>query len=135
VFHHKRKWRFDLCWMFLRTKQSFPVVGIPGVAQINREIDGPKLAVEIDGGNFTKRPCSVCKVPIVQGGRHNSGPGYRDDLEKLAEAAILGWYVIRCLPEQIRSGETLTLIERFMFAHAVVLPKSPTPRRNPHVTT
>jgi very-short-patch-repair endonuclease len=60
-----------------------------------------KIAVEIDGGVF-----------LPGGGRHSRGAGYRADCEKYAEAAILGWRVIRVLPEHVKSGVALGWIER-----------------------
>ena len=48
------------------------------------------LALEVDGGVFSKG-----------GGRHNRGAGYRDDLEKRNAAAIYGYRLIACLPEQL----------------------------------
>jgi very-short-patch-repair endonuclease len=47
-----------------------------------------KLAVEIDGGVFS-------------GGRHSRGAGYREDTYKLNLAALLGWTVLRYLPEDL----------------------------------
>ncbi len=60
-----------------------------------------RLALEVEGGIFKDG-----------GGRHNRGNGFRNDLEKYAEAAILGWRVIRVLPEWIESGQALTYVER-----------------------
>jgi len=141
MFHHTpgniaagkaRDWRFDVAWTALQRRTRDPQLTVPG----------PKLALEIDGGVFLWRPCPRCKgapgqrCPIcrgagqVQGGRHNTGAGYRDDVEKLAEATILGWYVFRCLPEQIKAGEVLTWLERFFYAHHVLLPPAPRPRRS-----
>ena len=62
----------------------------------------PPLAVEVDGGVF-----------MPGGGRHNRGAGYRSDCAKLNEAAIIGWHVMRVLPEQVASGEALKYVERF----------------------
>jgi very-short-patch-repair endonuclease len=64
-----------------------------------------KLALEIDGGVF-----------MDGGGRHNRGSGYRQDCEKFAEAAILGWRVIRCLPEHVTSGHAMEWIRRALSA-------------------
>ena len=64
------------------------------------------LALEIDGGAFV-------------GGRHTTGKGFRDDCEKLNEAACLGWRVIRVLPEQVKSGQALGWIERILNNSAV----------------
>jgi len=61
-----------------------------------------KLALEIDGGAFIKG-----------GGRHNrGGKGLRDDMEKGALAAIHGWRVIHCLPEDVKSGKAVGWIEK-----------------------
>ena len=56
-----------------------------------------RVAVEIDGG-------------VWSGGRHVRGGGYIADCEKLAEAAILGWRVLRVTPDMIVSGEALDLV-------------------------
>ena len=58
LFHPSRKWRFDRAW------------------------PDSKLAVEIDGGVFTK-------------GRHVRPYGVVGDNEKIAEAQLLGWTVLR----------------------------------------
>lgn len=120
-FHATRLWRFDCAWTDLEWRSDKAVLCDFGI------VTGPKLALEIDGGVFLKDG----------GGRHNRGAGYRNDTEKLNEAIILGWYVMRCLPEQIRSGEAVAWIERFMFAHHVLLPTAPPTfhRRNPHEPT
>ena len=58
-----------------------------------------KLALEVDGGTWT-------------GGRHTRGMGYEDDCRKFAEAAILGWRVIRATGDQVRTGAALQWVER-----------------------
>jgi very-short-patch-repair endonuclease len=60
-----------------------------------------KVAVEVDGGQWVN-------------GRHNRPKGYQADCEKLAEAACLGWRVIRVTPDMIRSGQAVRYIERVM---------------------
>ena len=60
-----------------------------------------KLALEQEGGAF-----------LAGGGRHTRGAGFRRDTEKYAEAAILGWRVIRVLPEQVADGTAVGWIER-----------------------
>ena len=47
-----------------------------------------KVAVEIEGGVWIR-------------GRHTRAKGYIGDMEKYSQAAILGWCVIRILPQQI----------------------------------
>lgn len=150
LFHHTagnvaagtaRDWRFDVAWTDLKSDAKFEMK-LDRDAPIVYRFAGPKLALEIDGGVYMRRPCPRCKgarghfgCPIcrgagsVTGGRHNTGKGYEDDVEKLSEAMILGWYVFRCLPEQIKEGKTITWLERFFFAHHVALPHAPRPRR------
>lgn len=59
----------------------------------------PRILVEVDGGTWT-------------GGRHVTGSGYLGDLEKLNEATLLGYRVLRVTPAMVESGAALTLIER-----------------------
>ena len=40
------------------------------------------------------------------------------DLEKYAEAAIAGWCVIRCTPEQLDTGHAGALVARALQARA-----------------
>ena len=56
------------------------------------------LAVEIDGGIWNQ-------------GRHTRGRGYEADCEKLNEAAVMGWTVLRVTGSQIRSKAALGWIE------------------------
>jgi hypothetical protein len=60
------------------------------------------LAMEIDGGVF-----------LPGGGRHNRGAGYRQDQEKLNAAAILGWHVMRVLPEDVTNGKAIIWVAEF----------------------
>lgn len=59
----------------------------------------PKLAIEVEGGAFVA-------------GRHTRGAGFLKDLEKYAEATVLGWRILRVTPRQIANGEALTLVDR-----------------------
>jgi very-short-patch-repair endonuclease len=58
-----------------------------------------KLAIEIEGAVWVQ-------------GRHTRGSGYVADLEKYSEAAILGWRILRCTPQQVESGAALALVQR-----------------------
>ena len=57
------------------------------------------LACEVDGG-------------VWQGGRHTSGAGYVRDCEKANLAAIGGWRVLHVIPQWVKSGEALKIIEQ-----------------------
>lgn len=59
------------------------------------------VAVEVEGGTFS-------------GGRHSRGKGFEADCEKYAEAAILGWRVLRVTTAMVNDGRALALIERAM---------------------
>jgi hypothetical protein len=58
-----------------------------------------RLAVEVDGGTYS-------------GGRHTRGKGYEEDCEKVCEAVIRGWRVMKVTTKQVDSGEALSWIER-----------------------
>ena len=58
-----------------------------------------KLACEVDGGTWTR-------------GRHTRGFGYRLDCEKMNEAVILGWHVLRFTRGMIEDGTAIGMIER-----------------------
>ena len=57
------------------------------------------ILVEVDGGSWIA-------------GRHTSGVGFAADCEKLNEATILGYRVLRFTPGMVESGVALKTIER-----------------------
>ncbi len=59
-----------------------------------------KLALEQEGAVF-------------QTGRHTRGAGFREDCLKYAEAALLGWTVLRATPDQIQDGTAFGWLTRF----------------------
>ena len=73
--------------------------GFPTCYKVDFGCRARKLALEVDGGTWT-------------GGRHTRGMGYEDDCRKFAEAAILGWRVIRATGDQVRTGAALQWVER-----------------------
>lgn len=60
-----------------------------------------RVALEIEGGVWT-------------GGRHTRPQGFLGDIEKYNAAAELGWRVLRCTPDQVRTGHALALMERVL---------------------
>jgi very-short-patch-repair endonuclease len=58
-----------------------------------------KLGIEINGA-------------IYVNGRHTRGVGVEKDMEKLAEAACLGWTILQVSPRHVRDGQALQWIER-----------------------
>jgi len=58
-----------------------------------------KVAVEVDGGSWIA-------------GRHTRGAGFESDCEKLNEAALAGWKVLRVTPKMIEDGRAIALIRR-----------------------
>lgn len=81
-----RKWRFDYLW------------------------EG-EVALEIEGGMFGRgKPCPTCNRRSV--GAHTSIKKLLDDIEKYNTAAILGYTVIRCTPEQWESGQAFQLVKQ-----------------------
>ena len=66
-----------------------------------------KLLIEVDGGN---RMAKIVNGRAVAIGRHTQDA----DMEKLNEAAILGWRILRFSPAMVKSGVALQTIERFL---------------------
>ena len=62
-----------------------------------------KVALEVDGAVFTQ-------------GRHTRGAGVEKDMEKLNEAAILGWRVLRVSTGMVADGRALGFIERVLMS-------------------
>ena len=58
-----------------------------------------KLLVEIEGGVWTR-------------GRHVRGQGFVNDCEKYNMATLLGWRVLRFVPQWVDDGTALRMIER-----------------------
>lgn len=58
-----------------------------------------RVALEVDGGAF-----------IPGGGRHTRGAGFREDQAKTNAAALLGWIVLRTLPEKLEKVETAAMV-------------------------
>ena len=61
---------------------------------------GFRLAVEIEGGLYGR-------------GRHVSIKGYKGDLDKYNALALMGWRLLRFLPEQVKSGLAVRTIEEY----------------------
>ncbi len=57
------------------------------------------VALEIDGGAYSQ-------------GRHTRGKGFIKDQEKLNEAALLGWLVLRTVPDDVQDGSIFELLAR-----------------------
>lgn len=58
-----------------------------------------KIALEQEGGVWVR-------------GRHTRGKGYVSDLEKYNAAAVAGWTVIRCTPDQVQDGTAFTWVQQ-----------------------
>ena len=62
---------------------------------------GERLAIEIDGA-------------VYAAGRHTRGKGFEGDCEKLNEALILGYRVLRFSTGQVRAGLAIDTIKRVL---------------------
>ena len=62
---------------------------------------GERLAIEVDGAVYAE-------------GRHTRGKGFEGDCEKLNEALILGYRVLRFSTGQVRAGLAIDTIKRVL---------------------
>lgn len=60
-----------------------------------------KIAIEVEGGVWT-------------GGRHTSPKGFLNDMEKYNTATVMGWRVLRTIPDELCSNATLNMIRETM---------------------
>ncbi len=82
LFHPTRKWRADFAFRNLGSR-----------------LYGMGYLVEVDGGTWN-------------GGRHTRGAGYEADCDKLNEAMLQGWRVLRVTGAHIKSGQAIEWIKR-----------------------
>lgn len=58
-----------------------------------------KLALEVEGGVWTE-------------GRHTRGKGFIADMEKYNAAALLGWSVLRVVPDNLMADSTVEMLRK-----------------------
>lgn len=63
-----------------------------------------RVALEVEGGVHT-------------GGRHIRPRGFLNDMEKYNTAAAMGWRVLRCTPETLRTFATIELLKTTMYGY------------------
>ncbi len=66
-----------------------------------------RVGIEIEGGIFARGKSG-----------HTTGAGYKKDMEKYNEAAMLGWQVLRYMPEQ--RAEMVRDIERIVKERGII---------------
>ena len=62
---------------------------------------GAKIALEVEGGVYT-------------GGRHIRPKGFLGDVDKYNAAAVMGWRVLRVVPDRLRTFATIEMIKDAM---------------------
>lgn len=60
-------------------------------------IPAHKIAIEVEGGVWT-------------GGRHTSSVGFLGDMEKYNTATVMGWRVLRTVPDELNTNATIRMI-------------------------
>lgn len=60
-----------------------------------------KIAIEVEGG-------------VWIGGRHTSPKGFLGDIEKYNTATVMGWKVLRTIPDELCSNATLDMIRNII---------------------
>ena len=68
------------------------------------------IAIEVEGGRFKKRSYTDKKTGMelhTTGGRHNSGKGFQNDMEKYNSLACKGYILLRTTPEDLLTAKTI----------------------------
>lgn len=60
-----------------------------------------KIALEVEGGAFI-------------GGRHTSGAGFIQDMEKYNAAGVLGWRIFKVVPKELCRTATIDLLKQII---------------------
>ncbi len=89
-FHDERKWRFDIAWRDSEYRHT---------THFEKPYVERPLALEVQGG-------------IWIAGRHSRGASLLKEWEKLNEAAILGWRILYCQPDDLLTKATAETIKR-----------------------
>lgn len=60
-----------------------------------------RIALEVEGAIWTN-------------GRHTRGSGFVKDMEKYNRAAVLGWRVLRCVPDDLCTMDVIEMVKEAM---------------------
>lgn len=67
------------------------------------------VALEVEGGIWT-------------GGRHTRGAGFLKDMEKYNAAALAGWRVFRCTPQQLATAQNVQMVKEAIVQSSLLRP-------------
>ena len=95
--------RFLLLAMGLGGEPEYPISG----KRFDLAWPEIKLALEVQGLYGRDRFGRV-----THAGGHRGIAGYRRDMAKYSEAAILGWRILYCTPEELRRGKAAEMVRR-----------------------
>ncbi len=86
--------------------------GLPKPIAEYRFCDGRKWA--FDWAWPDRMVALECEGGIWTGGRHTRGKGFKADIRKYNLAATMGWRLVRCTPEEIKSGTVLETLKEVL---------------------
>lgn len=74
---------------------------------------GSRLAVEVDGGNWSRQGGKRCRLcGLLPPGYHSSGAGREIDCEKNNLTVLAGWRTLIVTTKQVRNGRALDWIQQ-----------------------
>ncbi len=92
--------------------EYFKVNGLPPPVREHRFLEARKF--RFDYAWLSERIALEVEGGVWGGGRHNSPVGFLNDITKYNLAAVHGWIVLRCTPQQLRTPETVAMIKKAM---------------------
>ena len=117
-FHPTRKWAFDFAWpeVMLAAEVDGGSHGVSCGTCRGKGLIARSVSHGMGHGNFRATAyldrCPSCGGNRTVPGRHTSGTGFENDLEKMNEAQALGWRVFRFTPDMIKRGEAVGFIQK-----------------------
>jgi len=98
-YSDKRRFKADFAVWMPKYPQSFEV---------------PCVLIEIVGGVYPFKRTRKDGTEVLKAGAHGTVKGIIADIERLNEASILGWRMLRFTPQQVESGDAKAWLERLL---------------------
>lgn len=106
----RRQWRFDFAFPELMVAVEIEGLIVRRVWSAELEGGGPVVV-----GGYVRNVKACSAITVAMGG-HATITGFREDALKYNSAALLGWFVIRFLQNDVKPGHAIEMTQRVLAA-------------------